>query len=147
MTAEEQLYQITRDVIESHRDAPTMSPAWVATHVLCKIQFSPDLHHLGYAGCHLQLRQMARQELRRHDPNASVADKLASGQGEMFSDTLQQRYPRRTQPGEEPVYVLRDLLTEDDVEWNEYRMRRGGEALIRHADALRAWHGQRRSAA
>lgn len=148
MSAEEELYAVTRSVIEKQRDASTISPTWIATHVMCEIKFRPQLHHLGYAGCHLQIRQMARQELRkRHDPNAAVNEQLAGGQGDFFPDTLQSRYPQRTQPGEEPVYVLRDLMTDDDVEWNEYRMRRGGEALLRHADALRAWHGRRGQAA
>lgn len=148
MSAEEELYAVTREVIEKQRNAATISPTWIATHVMCEIRFKPALHYLGYAGCHLQIRQMARQELRkRHDPNAVVNEQLASGQGDFFPDTLQLRYPRRTQPGEEPVYVLRDLMTEDDVDWNESRMRRGGEALLRHADALRAWHGRRGQAA
>jgi hypothetical protein len=147
MTAEEQLYAETRRVIEEQGDVPTLSPAWIATHVMCAIEFKPALHYLGYAGCHLQIRQMARAELRkRHDPNAKVQDELASGQSDFFDDTLQKRYPRRVPTGEEPVYILRDLMDEDDVEYNEMRMRRGGMALLRHADALRAWHGGRRAA-
>jgi hypothetical protein len=144
MSAEEELYAVTRSIIERQQHAATVSPTWIATHVMCEIHFRPALHHLGYAGCHLQIRQMARQELRkRHDPNAIMHD-VISGQDEFdFPDTLQLRYPRRTQPGDEPVYVLRDLMTDDDVEWNETRMRRGGEALLKHADALRAWHGRR----
>jgi hypothetical protein len=115
---------------------------------MCAIQFKPALHYLGYAGCHLQVRQMARQELRKkHDPNARVQDELDSGQGEFFDDTLQPRYPRRVPKGEEPVYVLRELMDDEDVDYNEMRMRRGGMALLRHADALRAWHGGRSAAA
>jgi hypothetical protein len=148
MSAEEELYAVTRKVVNEHDDAPTISPTWIATHVMCEIRFRPTLHHLGYAGCHLQVRQIARQVLReRHDPPTRVNDQLASGQGDFFSDTLQPRYPRHTRPGEEPLYVLRELMTEQDVAWNEERMRRGGEALLKHADALRAWHGQRGQAA
>ena len=148
MDPEEQLYAETRRVIDLQGKVPTISPAWVATHVMCAIEFKPVLHYLGYAGCHLQVRQMARQELRkRHDPNAVVHNELESGQDDMFSDTLQSRYPRRTKQGEEPVYILRELMDEDDVTFNEMRMRRGGMALLRHADALRAWHGGRRGAA
>jgi hypothetical protein len=143
MSAEEELYAVTRSIIERQQHAATISPTWIATHVMCEIRFKPALHHLGYAGCHLQIRQMARQELRkRHDPNAVMQD-VISGQDDFFPDTLQLRYPRRTQTGDEPVYVLRDLMTDDDVDWNESRMRRGGEALLKHADALRAWHGRR----
>jgi hypothetical protein len=146
MSAEEELYAVTRQIIERQREAATVSPTWIATHVMCEIRFKPQLHHLGYAGCHLQIRQMARQELRRkHDPNAVIIDQLTSGQDDFFPETLQDRYPRRTAHGEEPVYVLRDLMTDADVEWNMNRMRRGGEALLKHADALRAWHGGRRS--
>lgn len=148
MSAEEELYAQTRAVIEKQGEAATISPTWIATHVMCEIKFRPTLHYLGYAGCHLQVRQIARQELRRrHDPNAAMREQIESGQGDFFPDTLQLRYPRRTQPGDEPVYVLRELMDDDDVEWNMSRMRRGGEALLRHADALRAWHGRRRGAA
>jgi len=147
MTAEEQLYAETRRVIEEQGDVPTVSPAWIATHVMCAIEFKPALHYLGYAGCHLQIRQMARQELRkRHDPNARLQDELNSGQSEMFSDTLQDRYPRRVPQGEEPVYILRDLMDDDDVDFNATRMRRGAMGLLRHVDALLAWHGGRRAA-
>jgi hypothetical protein len=148
MSAEEELYAVTREVIEKQRDAAMISPTWIATHVMCEIKFKPALHYLGYAGCHLQVRQIARQELRkRHDPNAVMQDYIENSQDDFFPDTLQLRYPRRMQKGEEPLYVLRDLMTDDDVDWNESRMRRGGEALLRHADALRAWHGRRGQAA
>jgi hypothetical protein len=146
MTAEEQLYAVTRRVIEEQGEAPTLSPAWIATHVMCAIEFKPSLHYLGYAGCHLEVRQMARQELRKHDPNAKIKKEIDDGQADFFSDTLQDRYPRRVPEGEEPVYVLRDLMDDDDVRYNEMRMRRGGMALLRHADALRAWHGGRKAA-
>lgn len=144
MTAEEQLYAETRRVIDGQGDKPEVSPAWIATHVMCAIEFRPALHHLGYAGCHLQIRQVARQELRkRHDPPAKIKDALETGQDELFSDVLQDRYPRRTVAGEEPVYVLRELMTDEDVDYNERRMRSGGMALLRHADNLRAWHDGR----
>ena len=137
MSAEEELWAVTRKVVNEHEDAPTISPTWIATHVMCEIRFKPALHHLGYAGCHLQVRQFARQAALReqHDPPERVNQQLSSGQGDFFSDTLQPRYPRQTKPGEEPVYVLRHLMTEQDVNWNEERMRRGGEALLKHADA------------
>jgi hypothetical protein len=148
MTAEEQLYAETRRIIEARGNAPELSPAWIATHVMCAIEFKPTLHYLGYAGCHLQIRQMARQELRKkHDPNAKLKDELDSGQEDFFSDTLQHRYPRRTKEGEEPVYILRELMDDDDVEFNTTRMRRGAMGLLRHVDALLAWHVGRRGAA
>lgn len=48
--------------------------------------------------------------------------------------------------GEEPVYILRDLMDDDDVDFNATRMRRGAMGLLRHVDALLAWHGGRRAA-
>jgi hypothetical protein len=65
----------------------------------------------------------------------------------MFPDTLQDRYPRKTQRGEEPVYVTRWLMTRADVCFNTERMRRGGRALLKHADALDEWDQSRSSAA
>jgi hypothetical protein len=115
---------------------------------MCAIKFKPELHRLGYAGCHLQVRQMARGVLRRDfDPEERVAASV-EGEDDLFPETLQDRYPRRGKHGEEPVYVLREQMTGNDVGYNVARMRRGGRALLKHADALEAWdHDRPRAAA
>jgi hypothetical protein len=148
MTAEELLYAAVQKVIDDHVNVGEVSPSWIATQVMLDIDFARELHELGYVGCHLEVRQIARHKLRKqHDPNARVADVIRDEQQEMFPETLQDRYPRRQKTGEEPIYALRHLLTHDDVQFNTDRMRRGGRALLKHADALDEWDLSRRGAA
>ena len=144
MTAEEQLNAAVQKVIDDYQIVGEVSPSWVATQVMQEIAFPRSLHLLGYVGCHLEIRQIARQKLRRaHDPAAKVAASV-EGEDDLFPETLQERYPRHPRRSEEPIYALRDLLTRADVKYNVERMRRGGRALLKHADALEAWDAERR---
>ena len=145
MTAEEQLYAAVQKVIDDYHLVGEVSPSWIATQVMQEIQFPRSLHVLGYVGCHLEIRQIARQKLRHaHDPFARVKASV-EGEDDLFPETLQERYPRHPRASEEPIYALRDLLTPEDVDYNVSRMRRGGRALLKHADALEAWNGERRT--
>lgn len=147
MTAEEQLYAAVQKVIGDYNQVGEVSPSWIATQVMQEIAFPQSLHALGYVGCHLEIRQIARQKLRRaHDPFATVKASV-SGEDDMFPETLQERYPRQPRASEEPVYALRDMLTRADVNYNVERMRRGSRALMKHADALEAWDAARVGAA
>lgn len=137
MSAEQdggRLYHIIRQVYDSHSDRPSVSPAWLATEAMESIHFPRDLHEVGYEGCHLQFRQIARSFCRRHfDPSETVEDDL-------FPETLQQRYPLRPRENdEEPQYVLLDTLEEPDLDYNVERLRKEARAKLRHADALAAW--------
>lgn len=145
MTAEEQLYAAVQKVIDDYHRVGEVSPSWVATQVMADIDFPRSLHALGYVGCHLEIRQIARQKLRRaHDPYMRVTASV-EGEDDLFPETLQERYPRQPRSKEEPIYALRDLLSRSDVAYNVERMRRGGNALLKHADALEAWDEARRS--
>lgn len=146
MKDEEKLGEIVSRVIGDNQRARSLSPAWIATQVMSEIHFPINLHHLGYVGCHLHVRQMARARLRHFDPAEAVAAAISSGD-DLFPETLQDRYPTVPVSDEEPRYVLRDLLTDKDVSYNVERMRRAGRGLLKHADALEAWHRDRRSAA
>jgi len=144
MTEEEELALAVQKAIDHCGDDEEISPAWVATQVMTDIEFSRSLHRLGYAGCHLELRQMARVRLRkRFDP----ADAEEDPQQEMFPSTLQKRYPRRPRANEEPVYAPIHSLSDDDIAFNVERMRRGALALQKHANRLEAWNANRRGAA
>jgi hypothetical protein len=144
MTAEEQLYAAVQKVIDDYHAVGEVSPSWIATQVMQAIEFPRSLHALGYVGCHLEIRQIARQKLRRaHDPKAKVQASI-DGEDDLFPETLQERYPRQPRSSEEPIYALRELLTRADVQYNVERMRRGGRALLKHADALEAWDAERR---
>jgi|KBSMisStaDraftv2_1062788.scaffolds.fasta_scaffold112353_4 hypothetical protein len=147
MSAEEELYGVVQKVITDNDAMAEISPSWIATQVMCAIHFPRKLHELGYVGCHLEVRQIARQKLRhQHDPNARMASAIHDEQMELAFDTLQDRYPRKTRPGEEPLYVAREVMTHDDVRFNTERMRRGGRALLKHADALDEWDQSREAA-
>lgn len=147
-SAEEQLYAVVQKVITDNDTMAEISPAWIATQVMCAIQFPRRLHELGYVGCHLEVRQIAREKLRhRHDPTTRIGDAIRNEQMELTFDALQDRYPRKTPAGEEPVYITRLLMTHDDVRYNTERMRRGGRALLKHADALDEWDQSRRASA
>lgn len=144
MTEEEELAAVVQRIIDLCVHTAEVSPAWVATQAMVVIGFDRGLHRLGYAGCHLELRQIARAKLRgRFDPVEPKSDDI----DDLFPETLQERYPRRPKRGEEPVYVLLHLLTDDDVAYNVKRMRRAAGALNRHADRLEAWNSARPIAA
>jgi hypothetical protein len=136
------LYKAVAAAYEKHKEAAEVSPAWLATLAMCEIGFGRDLHAIGYIGCHLQMRQIARQFLAQ-ELDIDI-DRVA--EDDLFPETLQHRYPRARKKGEEPVYVLLDLLTDADVEFNLARMRKAGSALLRHADRFEAWHRERGAA-
>lgn len=130
-----ELYDMVAKVCTDWQDVDIISPILVANTVMSDMDFGRDLHRLGYIGCNLTLRQIARTHLRqKFDPADS-----ANADDDLFPDTLQERYPRRPKLGQEPVYVLRALLTGEDIEYNATRMEQSGAALIRHASALREY--------
>ena len=100
------------------------------------IRFAKSLHPVGWTGCNMHCRQIARSFCRRNFDPAEAAIESVSRQIDFFPDTLQDRYPRKHTKGQEPVYVLRDHLTEDDRWDNIDRMRKAAVALRKHADAL-----------
>lgn len=129
-------------VIDRHKDEPSISPSWVATEAMKLIGFASRIHPVGYIGCHLQLRQLSRQQLgKKFDPVDLATE------DEMFPETLQKRYPLRPRPGEEPVYILLENLPDEDAAWNVVRMRRQSLALQKHSDALEAWRISRKLSA
>lgn len=90
------------------------------------------------------LKHMARQFLRkRHDPDSDESEAY-DAQGSLFSGALQDRYPIPRKSGEEPVYKLRQFLTDEERAWNVEQLRKSAGARLRHADAL---EGEARSAA
>jgi hypothetical protein len=139
----EPLWEVISALYERYAGMPSVNPAWLATQGMVRIEFAAELHRLGYIGCHLQMRQIARQFCnRKFDP----LQRIARAADDLFPDTLQVRYPVRPRQGEEPRYVLLDCLEPDDRAYNVERMRRAAGALLAHADALEA-DGLRKQAA
>jgi hypothetical protein len=142
MTDAEELRSIVVMIIEDHSEVIRMSPDWIATQAMQDMKFERVTHPLVYSGCHAQLQQIAREKLRRR---FDLTADDAPTQTEMFSDVIQLRYPKHHAPGENPEYVYRDYMTDDDIAFNVARMRAVGRALLKHADALELWGRERRS--
>jgi hypothetical protein len=69
MSDEGELAIEVQKVIDAHAATSEISPDWIATETMLAIRFARTFHRLGYAGCHLELRQIARGKLRRQfDP-------------------------------------------------------------------------------
>lgn len=124
------------EVIDLNRAVPRISPNFIAGHVMDLIHFPSSLHEIGYYGCLMHVRQMAREKLR----GKYAADRLPDPtQPDLpFDGLLQDRYPIKVKKGEEPIYVRRDLLSEDDRWWNIEALRKTAKSLVRHSDALEA---------
>jgi hypothetical protein len=137
MTREEsQLAEIVARIIDIRRSQVRINPSWIATEALKEIDPAGRSVDLVRLGCHLQLRQIARAECR------TLFEDSEDGDEPRFSgfEGLQWRYPASRSKGkDEPEYVLRDQMTNDDVEYNVGRLRREGRAKLAHADALEAW--------
>ncbi len=133
-----ELYNVIADIYEGQKYIPLVSPISLANKGMEKIGFSRSLHILGWIGCHLQLRQIARGFCRQK------FDPLAGKEDDLFPETLQERYPQRHAPGEDPTYVLLEYLPDGDLLWNVARMSRDIDARIAHRDALGAYGLARR---
>lgn len=143
--AESRLVEVVTKIVDIRRAQMGITPTWIATEALKEIDPTRRSVELVYLGCHLQLRQIARQVCRtRFDPEneSSSAD-----QHELFPG-LQWRYPtERSREEQEPEYVLLEHLTQADVDYNVKRLRLEAEAKLAHADALEAWARTRSRAA
>jgi hypothetical protein len=139
----QELWDVIFAIYDKHRKQSRISPAWLATEGMVAIDFSRSTHELGYIGCHLQLRQIARQFCGQHfDPihRQAPADDL-------FPETLQERYPVKTPEGEDPEYILLEEMDDDDFDFNIERMERRARSLLKHVDALRAYKRTRKRTA
>ena len=122
------MYEINHLVI-------SIDPEFLANGAMEIIRFDKSLHPVGWFGCNLHCRQLARAFCRRNFDTAAAA--LAGEvNGDLFPETLQERYPKRPQKGKDPMYVLRAHLGEDDRWYNIDRLRSAALALQKHARAL-----------
>jgi hypothetical protein len=132
-------------IIETHRDAPRISPASIATEAMEELDPAGMVKRgatLLWQACNLYLRQIARQ-LLAHRFMPDDEDETA----ELFVEGLQWRYPLAHSSKEDPVYVLLDLLSPEDVAYNVERLRSEADAKMKHADRLEAWGRSRRLSA
>lgn len=105
-------------------------------------EISPDQSEarlVGYLTLQM-LTVMARKLLGKRFSLES--DETDAYDGDLFSGALQRRYPLPRPSGQEPVYKLREHLTEEERAWNVSQLRKSARARLEHADALEA-EGQR----
>lgn len=139
---ETKLIELVARVVELRRTQVRISPSWVATEAM--LLLDPDKQTqrdrpLIYLASHLQLRQIARELCRK----SYAGDEDSKRQHELFPD-LQWRYPSaRSKNLEEPEYVRLEHLEQTDVDYNVARLRKEGQAKLKHADSLEAWGVQK----
>lgn len=139
-----QLAEIVSRIIDTRRTQIKINPNWIATEALKEIDPSSRSIVLVRLGCHMHLRQIARAQCRKlfEDVEDPDAPHFSGFEG------LQWRYPvaRLDKETESPEYILRDSMSNEDVEYNVERMRGTSRSLAAHADLLEAWHRSRRAA-
>lgn len=130
------LADAVRQMYEINRLTVSIDPEFLANGAMEIIRFDKSLHPIGWVGCNLHCRQLARAFCRRNFDAAASALSGEAVNGELFPDALQERYPRQPQKGKDPYYTLRDHLSEDDRWYNIDRLRAAAFALQKHANAL-----------
>lgn len=123
--------------IEDRRECAIMSPAAVAAATFNQFSAEHVEPHIEYASLE-HFKHMARKVLARRFDDDGEENAVYSGQGELFSGHLQDRYPVPRKAGEEPTYKRRELLTPAERAWNVKTLRKSADARLAHADALEA---------
>jgi hypothetical protein len=142
--ASHDLRNVVQAVIEARKAEERISPAWIATEAMTKLDAAElqKTKPLVYLAAHLQFRQIARQACRKQFEGDD--DALDPAQQELFPG-LQSRYPAAHSDGEEPSYVVRDAMSAKDVSFNVRRLRREGATKLGRARALEAWWDTRKA--
>jgi len=130
------LADAVRRMYEINRFVVAIDPEFLANGAMEIIRFDKSLHPVGWVGCNLHCRQIARAFCRRNFDSAAAALAGELVNGDLFPDTLQERYPRIPQKNKVPMYVLREQLSEDERWYNIDRLRHAAKALQKHARAL-----------
>src|SRR5262249_27808706 len=130
------LREAAQRVIDRHPRQTRISPSWVATETMVILDPERQSKQIVYFGCHLQVRQIARDILR----GRFVENGDKSAQHELFPE-LQKMYPtaRSKDNEDDPEYVALEHMTKDDIDYNVARLRAEAEAKLKHADSLEAW--------
>lgn len=143
MTHEEtKARELLASIYERRRTEVRVSPSWLATEAMMRLDPSRASHPIEYALAHLQLRQLARALCAKR---WEKDDQGETEQHELWPQ-LQARYPVvRTSADQEPEYVLLEHMSGEDISFNVARLRSEAEAKLMHADAFEAW-GKSRAA-
>lgn len=124
--------------VDDRRDCAILSPAAVAVAIYAKFVTTEVDARIAYAA-HEHFKHMARKELAARFEDRGEDNPAYSGQGELFSGHLQERYPVPRKKDEDPVYKRLQDLTQEELRWNVRSLRRSADARLAHADALAAY--------
>ena len=128
-----------------------IDPNMVADAVLADIDPGRDSPDLAAYCATMDLRQRCRKFLaRRHDPVEKAAAFASFQSEDLFSGLLQDYYPAQ-RPDESgttvAMYVRRDQLAQFELRRVAKRLRKAGNSMIEHADALEAFAASQQGAA
>lgn len=130
------LAELIGRIVDTRRAEARINPQWIATEALLELDPGKRSPELVRVGCHMHLRQLARACCRRLFEGAEDEDEPVF---EGFRE-LQWRYPTsHSHDKPEREYVLRDLMSDEDVSYNVARLRSEAHAKLAHADALEDW--------
>jgi len=142
MSMHEEVLSQIHQKIESFGTAVALSATSVALAVQEHYMTQPAEPHLQYASLE-HFKQLSRRALAgRYELDG---EENQVNQNDMFAGYLQDRYPLARKKGEDPVYKLRDSMTEAELSWNVLQLRKSAKALLSHADALEAWTNRPRT--
>lgn len=146
----QQLHDLVAAAIARRGGAPRHKPMLIADEVMRRLDGEERSHPLVWIGCHLEIRQIARGMLAKHyDP--VEADDDEDDDPTLPFINFQRYYPEAPKDGvvepDGPAYILRDLMTTEDVVWNANRLWAEARTKAAHGDALMAWDASRRGAA
>jgi hypothetical protein len=123
-----------RDCVNQDEISPTILAACVQK-IFAQETIEP---HIEYTSRE-HLKQMARKELAgRFEPDGEK-NSAHEDQTDLFGDVLQVMYPIEREKGTEPIYKKRESLTDAQVTWNIWQLKKSADARNKHADALQAW--------
>ena len=135
MSVHEQINTDLQKLIDNAGEAAIITPVSLARALCDRYADAPLSAHTEYTSVE-HLKTMARKKLARS--YSAESGETKSQQSEMFTGTLQERYPIPHKSGEEASYKLRRLLTDSERQWNVEYLRKSALARMEHADALEA---------
>lgn len=140
MSMHDEINQAIRAAVASSPGLAMLSVNWVANAALKTYQTGNEEAHVLYASLE-HFKQQTRKILSaKFSPDGEENE---AHQNDMFSGTLQERYPIPRRGDSEPVYKLREHMTLAEIDWNISQLEKSADARKRHAHALRAFREER----
>lgn len=133
MSRTNELKDIIRDALLSTSDDVSVSAESIAAMAISRLDPKDKAPALVAWGCVLELRQLAREMLRRtYEPHEENEPEQLT----IFTGDLQDRYPGVG--SHKGLYVPRLQMSYSDRMYNIKRLRKEADAKLKHADALEA---------